>query len=220
MKSQQLFWDKASVKDFHDPFYLDQFQSFIKPNSFIVEYGCGYGRILNYLSQQGYLNLRGFDFSKAMIDRGKKENPNLNLQLIDHANIPLPNQSVDAAIISTVLCCIPDDTAQTQVINEIYRVLKSDGVLYLTDFLITPTEHMHVKYLRDHENFKTWGVYQTSEGAIVRHFSEEHISSLLKDFSVQWYVQENFVTMNNNPVKTFHGIYCKNKGIYLPITSL
>lgn len=207
--SQHTFWDQASVKDFHDPFYLDHFQAFIKPNSFIMEYGCGYGRILNFLSQHGYQNLLGFDFSKSMIARGEKENPTLHLQLIDHATIPLENQSLDAAILSTVLCCIPDDTAQTQVINEIYRVLKPGAALYLTDFLITPTEHMQTKYQNDFAAFKTWGIYKTSEGAIVRHFTEEHISALLKNFSQQWYAQENFVTMNNNPVKTFHGIYCK-----------
>lgn len=46
INSQQVFWNKASVKDFHE----EDLKSFLKPNSCIVEYGCGYGRILNYLS--------------------------------------------------------------------------------------------------------------------------------------------------------------------------
>ena len=206
--NQDDFWSLcAKTKDFKDPFYLEELRPYINKDSFIIEYGCGYGRILNMLHHHGYNNIAGFDFSEGMIKRGHHEFPYLDLTLIDHATIPLQNQSVDTAILSTVLCCIPDDAAQQQIIDEISRVLKPNSILYLTDFLITDTEHMMNKYNLGTDLYNTFGIYQTSEGALVRHHSQDYISKLLKNFQQGWYREENFVTMNNNPVKSFHGIY-------------
>jgi len=209
-KIQNEFWDKeAAVKEFSDPFYLNELQAYIKPDSHIVEYGCGYGRLLNLLSQNGYAHLSGFDFSQKMIARGKQQSPQLDLHVIEHAAIPLPNASVDAVILSTVLCCVPDNAAQEAIIHEIYRILKPQGVLYLTDFLVTDTEHMNKKYQKDFARFGEWGIYQITEGALVRHYTPAHIQHLLNQFKPRWYHEQDFITMNNNPVKTFHGIYSK-----------
>ena len=207
---QNEFWNSvAEIKEFEDPFYIEQLAPFVNNNSYIIEYGCGYGRLLNLLSKHGYCNTSGFDFSAAMIAKGRNRWPRLDLQHIQHAILPLQDNSVDAAILSTVLCCIPDHASLLQVIQEIHRVVKSDGLLYLTDFLITDTEHMTGKYKKDIAAHNEWGVYQTSEGAVVRHFSPDYIERLLCDFSVQWYREETFVTMNHNSVKSFHGIYKK-----------
>ncbi len=209
-KLQHEFWDKAAGdKDFQDPFYIDQLAPLIHSNSYIIEYGCGYGRILKLLKNKGYTNIGGFDFSHGMIDRGKRQFPELNLQPIDHAVLPLADNSVDCAIISTVLCCVPEQREEEKIITELHRVLKLNAPLYFTDFLITPTEHMQNKYQTDFTKFNDWGVYQTTEGALVRHFSPEHVANLMQNFHEHWYREEEFMTMNRNPVKTFHGIYLK-----------
>ena len=206
--SQHTFWDQAAIsKQFQDPFYLEELLPFIDPNSLIIEYGCGYGRILQRLHESGFSNSLGFDFSQGMIQRGTREFPHLQLQHIQHATLPLANTSVDCAIISTVLCCIPDEAYQVAVINEIHRILKPGAALYLTDFLLSDTPHMQQKYQKDLAKYNEYGVYQTTEGAVVRHFTPEHVQKLLKQFDTAWYREEEFMTMNNNPVKTFHGVY-------------
>lgn len=209
-KLQNDFWNKAAFnKEFNDPFYLKQLKHHIKTDSLIIEYGCGYGRLLNLLHENGFHNIKGFDFSQSMIDKGIYLYPHLDLQLINHAILPVKNEIMDAAILSTVLCCVPDNLAQEQIIQEIDRVLKPNAVLYLTDFLITDTEHMTKKYQKDFHAYNEWGTYQTTEGAIVRHYTPTRIMELLNTFMVHWYHEEDFVTMNNNSVKTFHGIYQK-----------
>lgn len=61
----QTFWSEiGSTKDFTDPFFETKLSSYLDKNSKIVEYGCGYGRILNNLWQSGYRNLQGFDFAQ------------------------------------------------------------------------------------------------------------------------------------------------------------
>ncbi len=43
---------------------------------------------------------------------------------------------VDAVILFAVFTCIVNDAEQEKLIVEIHRVLKSDGILYINDFLL------------------------------------------------------------------------------------
>lgn len=74
---------------------------------------------------------------------------------------------------------------------------------------ISENLQMEIKYKNGQEFSKNWGVYQTSEGAFVRHHDAKYIKSLMNNFTCNWFIEENFVTMNNNPVRSFHGIYIK-----------
>ncbi|MDN3507106.1 MAG: hypothetical protein P0S96_07755 [Simkaniaceae bacterium] len=66
------FWnDIGSKKEFEDPFFLKRVQPFITFDSKIVEYGCGYGRILRELFSEGCRNVSGFDIAEKKIERGK-----------------------------------------------------------------------------------------------------------------------------------------------------
>ena len=79
--SQKDYWDSVSEKkEFTTVLDINLVQPFINTDSFIVDYGCGYGRTLDQLWQKGFQNTLGFDFSPEMIQRGKKEFPYLNLK--------------------------------------------------------------------------------------------------------------------------------------------
>src|SRR5579871_1909725 len=98
------YWNSiGSKKDFEDPLYLDKLGRFISKDSRIVEYGCGYGRLLRILKSEGYENQIGFDFSSKMIERGRAENPDIDLHLLaKNGIIPLEDQSTHLVIMSTV----------------------------------------------------------------------------------------------------------------------
>lgn len=203
----QTFWSEiGSTKEFTDPFFETKFSSYLGKSSKIVEYGCGYGRILNHLWQAGYRNLQGFDFAPKMIERGQGTFPHLNLHLLDQTGkVPLADQSVNGVILSTVLCCNPDKNTQEKIINEIYRLLKHQGILYLCDFLITRSEKYLSRYEKQAQpNSENYGIYQTSEGVAVRHHSIHWIFDILREFDIQWLEQLDDVTMNGNSVRTFH----------------
>lgn len=207
MMAQQYWNDVGSKKVFEDPLYLGKLQPFLSPTAQIVEYGCGYGRILRILKSAGYHNLIGFDFAPNMITRGQEENPDLDLRLLDKAGvIPSNNESVDAVILSTVLCCIFDEQQLTELMVEIRRVLKKQGVLYISDFLICDNTKYQDKYASGLEQFGEWGIYTTNENVTVRHFTTQLIMKLLQSFDIQWFEQFDFKTMNQNPARTFHCI--------------
>lgn len=203
----QTFWSEVgSTKNFTDPFFENRFSSHLNKDSKIIEYGCGYGRILNNLSKLGYRDLTGFDFAPKMVERGKNVFPHLKLQLIDESGkVPLADQSVDAAILSTVLCCNPDRKTQEKIVQEIHRLLKPKAIFYLCDFLITHSENYLSRYeqyaAKEHEDF---GIYKTNEGVFVRHHSIHWVLQLLKDFDILWLEQLDDVTMNGNAVRAVH----------------
>ncbi len=207
IKAQQYWNTIGSEKYFEDPLYLDKLSPFLSIDSKIVEYGCGYGRLMKILKEKGHNNLLGFDFAKNMIKRGKSTHPDLDLRLLkDPSNIPLDDGSVDVLIMSTILCCMIDSQEQEDLLEEAYRVLKDEGILYLSDFLISDNERYKQKYSEGLQNFGTWGVYTTSEDLTVRHLTTHSALDLLRDFDIQWFEQFDFKTMNQNPARTFHCI--------------
>lgn len=207
----QEYWNNiGSTKDFEDPLYLERLAPFLSKSSLIMEYGCGYGRLLQILRSSGYKNLIGFDYASNMIERGKKAYKNLDLKLVQESGkIPIPDQSIDAIIMSTILCCIVDKKEQIKLISEIFRTLKNFGVLYLSDFLISEHSRYKEKYSSGFKKHREWGIYTTNENLTVRHHSTKWIMELLKDFDIKWFEQFDFKTMNQNPAKTFHCIATK-----------
>lgn len=204
----QTFWNEVgSQKNFEDPLYMEKLQPFVDLDSKIVEYGCGYGRLMNQLKNNGYINLIGFDFAPNMIKRGKSTYPDLDLFSIEESgSIPLKTSSCDAVIMSTILCCVVDKDHQKEIIDEAKRVLKIGGVLYLSDFLLCNHSRYVDKYQEGYKSYNEWGVYTTDEGITVRHHSTRWITQLLEDLDIQWFEQFDFKTMNNNSARTCHCI--------------
>lgn len=211
MKAQQYWNEIGSLKVFEDPLYLCKLSPYLSPTANIIEYGCGYGRVLSQLNSAGYKNLIGFDFAPNMISRGFREYPELDLRLLEKSGvIPCENVSVDAVVMSTVLCCITDEKELSSLMTEINRVLKQGGVLYITDFLVCEHPRYHERYEIGLQQSGIWGVYTTKENLKVRHYTTKVIIDLLSLFDVQWFEQFDFKTMNQNPARTFHCIAKKN----------
>lgn len=205
MLAQEYYNNIGSKKVFEDPLYIDKLSPFLSTNSQIIEYGCGYGRMMRILKDAGYSHLTGFDFASNMIKRGLQENPDLDLRLLKTPGvIPCDSASADAIVMSTVLCSIPNDKQLKALIGELSRVLRPNGVLYITDFLLCEHSRYQEKYAAGLKEFGTWGVYTTNEGLTVRHFASQAIMNLLSSFDIQWFEQFDFKTMNQNPARTFH----------------
>ncbi|MBX7066646.1 MAG: class I SAM-dependent methyltransferase [Parachlamydiales bacterium] len=206
MLAQDYYNQIGAKKDFEDPLYLEKIAPHISKDAKIVEYGCGYGRLLRLLKKSGYTHLVGFDFSKSMIDRGRRENPDIDLSVTENRKIPLKSESTDMVLISTILTSMIHKDDQKALIAEILRILKPGGILYLSDFLICDHPRYQEKYIQGQKQFGEWGIYTTSENLTVRHHTSRWILDLLSPFDLQWFEQFDFKTMNNNPARTIHCI--------------
>lgn len=213
VKNQETYWDTvADDKKFTTPFQMELFTKYISPEKYILDVGCGYGRTLNELYQQGYKNLNGVDFSKKMIIRGQNLYPNLALKKNEKGVLPYKNQSFDAVILIAVLTCIISDTDQEKLMREIRRVLKNNGILYINDFLINTDDRNVRRYKKFAQKYHAHGIFELSEGAVLRHYSEMRINELTSGFETLEYRKTTYTTMNGNTSNGFYyfGKNCLN----------
>ena len=204
---QLKYWNSVSEKkEFTSPLILENLEKYIKKDSRILDVGCGYGRTLDELYQNGYRNLVGIDFSSGMIERGKRQFPYLDLQIKKNDKIALPDASVDAVILFAVLTCIRTNEEQKQLVSEIKSVLKPQGILYVNDFLLNTDERNLSRYEKFKEIYDVYGVFELPEGAVCRHHDEKWIRQLLKDFSQLDYSRVTRTTMNGHKSNGFYFI--------------
>lgn len=202
---QKNYWNNVSTtKTFTTPFQTEIFTQLISKDCQILDVGCGYGRTLNELYQLGYKHLTGIDFSQGMIERGRNEFPNLHLYVKSSSQIDYPDNSFDVIILFAVLTCIKDNEEQKELLAEIYRVLKPNGILYVNDFLLNSDERNIERYQKYEKKYGTYGIFELPEGAVLRHHSKEWIKELLSDFQCISYQPLTFTTMNGHKSNGFY----------------
>lgn len=203
-ENQKEYWNKVAIdKQFTTPFHNELFSELVGKEDRILDVGCGYGRILNELYSQGFKNLFGIDFSDKMIKRGKEEFPWLNLNVQEDKKIQYEDNSFDSIILFAVLTCIVDDKEQVFLINEIKRVLKPNGILYINDFLVNTDERNVNRYKTYEHRYKKYGVFELPEGAVLRHHDLSWIESITSDFNNIKLETVTYTTMNGNKSNGF-----------------
>lgn len=115
----------------------------VKPSR-ILDLGCGTGRHTVYLAQSGFAVV-GCDSSEAALRTVKGILPEAEFQVCDVGWLPYRDESVDGIFCHAV---IQHGTSATirKAIEEIHRVLRRGGALFLT---VTSTEHP--EYQTGHE---------------------------------------------------------------------
>lgn len=202
---QKEYWNKvAEEKEFPTPFQMEEFRKYVSKEMKILDVGCGYGRTLNELYNQGFRNLTSIDYSQGMINRGLRLYPHLNLIKNDGNTIPFPDNEFDAVILLAVLTSSYDDKEQENLISEISRVLKEDGILYVNDYLLNQDERNLKRYKKYENKYGTYGVFELPEGAVFRHYTKEHILKLTKDFNELIFENTVYDTMNGHKSNGFY----------------
>lgn len=196
------YWDAAAAtKVFTHPLH-EPWLAALNPDVAVLDYGCGYGRVLAELEQLGFQDLSGADTSPAMIDRARRERHGARLTVIsDPPNLPSQETaSVDLILLFAVLTCVPDGDAQRALIAEVARVLKPGGQLYLSDVLLQDDARNRERYERGVQSYGTYGVFETGDGAVCRHHERAHLLELIAEagFAVAEERRIAVATMNGN----------------------
>ncbi len=201
---QKKYWDQAAFeKEFTTPFQMEIFKKYVPEISRILDIGCGYGRVLNELWQEGFCKSCGIDFSSKMIAKGNVLYPHLDLQETEMP-FAVEDNHFDAVILVAVLTCIVEDRAQKNLVDEIRRTLKPGGILYINDFLINEDERNKARYNTFEKKYKTYGVFELDEGALLRHHTKHHVLELTSDFKPIEFERVVYTTMNKNKSNGFY----------------
>ena len=204
LASQIDYWDRlGTTKPFSHPVNLSRLAELIDLDRRILDFGCGYGRVMGVLHDHGYHNLVGVDPAPAMIAAARRRFPALTFLEMNSTRLPLADESVDAALLFTVLTCIPSDDAQRRVIREIGRVLRPDGLLYISDLWLQKDERNVDRYRRYQAKYGVYGTFELPEGVVLRHHTRQWIEQLTARFALITVDEIVAETMNGHRAEAF-----------------
>jgi len=106
----------------------------------VLDLGCGAGRDSLIAAQRtgSTGKVLGIDFSEAMIDRAKKGAEecgysNITFTVSDAEEIPLPDASVDGALVNGIFNLSP---FREKIFSELARVLREGGNVYAAELIL------------------------------------------------------------------------------------
>lgn len=202
--TQNEFWDSQSkTVNFTTPLNISEFAKYVSRDDSILDFGCGYGRTVNDLFQLGYRDIIGIDASEQMIKRGKVSYPYLDLRYCGDGN-KVADCSVDAVILFGVMSSTPFEEDQKNIIAEVKRVLKPNGILYINEFLLNRDLNSTMKYKKYEKEYNKYGIFKTDNGGIMRHYTKEEILDIFSDFDVLDFTATKFKTLSGS----------KSNGVY------
>jgi len=140
----------------------------------ILDLGCGLGWGTNFLSSKG--NVIGVDIDKDSIKKANekyKHNKNVKFVVADAINLPFKHGSFDTVVSIEDIEHVKN---QRKYLEEVYRVLKDNGILILT----TPNDGNLINRIADKIGYKrTKNPYHTRE------FQHKELLSFLKSNNFQ-----------------------------------
>jgi SAM-dependent methyltransferase len=203
LDNQTSYWNKvARSKTFTHPLDLNFLGEFLSKDSLIIDFGCGYGRIVEQLNNNGFTNLKGFDTSIELINRGNKDVANI-FHIQSPGDIPVEDNTADCILLFAVLTCIPGNKAQKDLIHLLESKLKPGGLLYISDYYLQNDSAEMESYGYLNEDKNNFGVFTLEEGVTFRHHTKEWISELLEKFTILDEKQIEVITMNGQKAKAF-----------------
>lgn len=201
--AQVGYWDRvANEKRFSHPLRVDWLKPHLTLHATILDCGCGYGRTLANLRRLGYHHVVGLDFSEAMLVRCLTEVPNAAVVRNDGQSLPLATSSIDAVLLFAVLTCVPGDDEQRALLSEVERVLRPNGLIYISDLLVNDDQRNRERYAK-FPGRGTYGIFELPEGVVVRHHTPEWIREITGSFEELEYEPFTVTTMNGNASAAF-----------------
>lgn len=117
------------------------FLTLISKDSKIIDAGCGFGKWVIYLRQNGY-DIIGIDNSEQAISKLKDYDKSIKIEIGDVLNINYPDNSFDVYISMGVIEHFED--GPIPALKEAFRVLKPNGLIFVS----VPTVNIIRKVIR------------------------------------------------------------------------
>jgi hypothetical protein len=109
---------------------------------------------------------------------------------------PFKHESFGAIFSIGLLSYILEDAKRVQLFNDISRILKSKGFLFLSCFLISSDEYHQKKYQKGQTEYETYGIFESDSGGIFRHSKENELRGFLDNYNILRWKARPFITMN------------------------
>lgn len=129
-------------------------------NKIVLDLGCGTGKFMQKFYKDT-IKYYGLDLSEKQLEiaKNKVKGENVDFICCSAENIPLPDNSIDVIISTWVLGTILEIDRRNKAIEEMERVLKKDGVIFLVEndiggeFEIIRNRYPNIKRTQDYNNW-------------------------------------------------------------------
>lgn len=180
---------KMQKDDWEDKKYVNSFISYLKPNSSILDIGCGTGELLEYFSSLCFKTM-GIDISREMVNISKKRVINSRVFKMSLYDVSKIKERFDGVVATFVFVHIPKEKI-SDVIKSINSKLKKDGIFF-TVFTTSLIEGLQEEMLD--RNYKYYavnyskdeiiGILEKNGMEILDVFSKIEINGVLTDIII------------------------------------
>lgn len=124
----EAYWQKEKILEFEDYERNEILPALFAKNERVLDLGCGDGAVAEYLKKQLKVKVVGIDFSPAALKKAHQRDVSVILSDVEKS-LPIQSNSFDVVFFGDVIEHIyhPD-----KALEEIYRVLKSEGKLIVS----------------------------------------------------------------------------------------
>jgi len=109
---------------------LDFFNLVKNKKSRILDFGCGFGYFLKFFFEKNYKNIIGIDPDKNLLKTIPKK---IKTYTCYGNKTKFRNNSFDVIFVYGVLHHLHNDKEYREAVNEIHRILKPDGLVFITE---------------------------------------------------------------------------------------
>ncbi|MFB6115643.1 MAG: class I SAM-dependent methyltransferase [Candidatus Nanohalobium sp.] len=129
-KGAEQFAEKYSIENMPQA-YIDLLDKFAEKvgGGKVLDAGCGAGRDTEYLTEKG-LKATGIDLAEGMIEHAR-ENKKGEYRLMDVRNLDFEENKFEGVWCNTLIHFFPPEE-MPEIIDELKRVLKPEGVPYIS----------------------------------------------------------------------------------------
>lgn len=108
------------------------FLGYVRHGSQVLDLGCGNGRLYGALAGRG-VDYLGVDHNSQLLEKAQAAYPEARFALADMMDLHfLPEEAFDTVFCVAAFHHIPGRSARREVLEQIHRALKPDGVLIFT----------------------------------------------------------------------------------------
>lgn len=157
-------------------------EDILQPGESVIDAGCGNGRNLIFLAQQFNMKGVGVDISSAAVAQAHRASEGLDIKYsVGSAGEPLPvddeSQSVALDMMTSHFLTKDERTALR---DELFRVLKPGGFLFMKTFLKDDDLHT-ARLLKDHPGQEDGSYIHPVMGVAEYVYSEEELVAFLSE---------------------------------------